>query len=125
MKHMYAYFLLVLTSFAFNTHGQEPRSSTQGTSVELQRQKLERNYYRKNLGIDSVKALQVSQVQNTYKSALKAVVADTSLNELAKRARIGELMEIKNRKLRSMLSPAQQEKIIPSTERMPAQTKKP
>jgi hypothetical protein len=112
--------MLILTGMVFNSYGQEQKNQKPEASIAAQRQKQERNFYRKSLGVDSVKAVQVSQVQDAYKAALNVIVSDTSLNEAAKRARISALMEVKNQKLRGLLSPAQQEKIIPTTERVPA-----
>lgn len=117
-------FILLLAGMTFNSYGQEQKLQKPGVSMELQRQKQERNFYRKTLQVDSVKATQVSQVQATYKTALKTVIADTSLNEAAKRARISTLMETKNQQLRNLLSPAQQQKIIPTTERIPSKAAK-
>lgn len=116
----FSFLFLMLTGMVFNSYGQEQKNQKQDASIAAQRQKQERNYYRKSLGVDSVKAAQVAQVQNSYKAALNLIVADTSLNEAARRAKIGALMEVKNQKLKGLLSPAQQEKIIPTTERMPA-----
>ncbi|TKC60160.1 hypothetical protein FBD94_14695 [Pedobacter hiemivivus] len=120
MKLLFYFSFLILTGMVFNSYGQEQKYPKQDVSITAQRKKQERNYYRKSLGVDSVKAAQVSQVQNAYKAALNIIVADTSLNEAARRTRISALMEVKNQKLRGLLSPAQQEKIIPGTERLPA-----
>lgn len=75
-------------------------------------------FYRHILQTDSVKAGQVAEIQRDYKSGMALLMGDTSLSEVGKRAKMGELVEAKNAKLRSILSPAQQERIIPSTERM-------
>lgn len=107
----------LVIGIAFGSYGQVQKNEKQIQSMEIQRQKQQRNFYRKTLQVDSVKAEHVSQVQDSYKASLKLVMADTSLNEAARRAKIGALMEAKNQKLRALLSPAQQEKIIPSTER--------
>lgn len=74
-------------------------------------------FYRHSLGVDSVKAGQVSRIQSEYKSGLSVLMKDTSLTDQGRRAKVMELMEAKNIKLRKILSPAQQEKIIPTTER--------
>ncbi|TKC60163.1 hypothetical protein FBD94_14715 [Pedobacter hiemivivus] len=124
MKLLFYFSFLILTGMVFNSYGQEQKHPKQEASIAAQRQKQERNYYRKGLGVDSVKAAQVTQVQGSYKAALNIIIADTSLNEAARRARISALMEVKNQKLRGLLSPAQQEKIIPGTERVPAKPKK-
>lgn len=124
---IYLYILSIMTIIGIsnNSYGQEINKGKPVVAAEQQRQKQERNFYRKTLQVDSLKANQVSQIQDAYKAGLKAIIADTSLNETAKRARISALMETKNRQLRSMLSPAQQEKIIPSTERTSSKFAKP
>src|SRR5689334_7503033 len=120
----FSFLLLILTGTALNGYGQEPKRQQQGDSIIRQRQKAEQNYYQKNLGIDSAKAVLVARIQEGYKAALKLIVADTGLNEAAKRARINAIMENKNQKLRGVLNPAQQERIIPTTERMPSKSAK-
>lgn len=117
MKKITHVIFLLLAGLAFNSYGQKIDSQKQRQPTEVQKQKLQRNFYRKTLQVDSVKAEQVSRVQDSYKVALKLVIADTSLNEAAKRVKIKALMDNKNQQLRRMLTPAQQEKIIPSTER--------
>ncbi|MNL75091.1 hypothetical protein D3C87_2008390 [compost metagenome] len=62
-------------------------------------------------------------VQSNYKMALRAIMADTSLKVEGRRAKVKALIDGKNQQLRGLLTPAQQEKIIPTTEREPAKTK--
>ncbi|MDT3403738.1 hypothetical protein [Mucilaginibacter terrae] len=103
------------------------QKSQQQDAQQLRKQQLrqdssmrrQRQYYRQSLHVDSVKAQQVSQVQDEYKAGLNAVMADAGLNEEQKKQKIKTLMQEKNRKLKSMLTPEQQAKIIPSTERTP------
>jgi hypothetical protein len=105
MKKMQVYILfLLLIGTVLNSYGQEQK-------------KQQQNFYRRTLGVDSLKAEKVSNIQESYKIELKTLIADTSLNEVAKQAKINVLVEQKNKQLRTLLSPAQQEKIIPSTER--------
>lgn len=114
--------LLMIAGLSINSYGQEPLKS-QGK--EMQRQKLEqRNVYRQTLQIDSLKADQIWEAQNTYKETLKTVMADTTLNDGAKRSRIKLLMEVKNEKLRKLLNDSQQRKLIPTTERAPVRDSK-
>lgn len=87
-------------------------------------EKQQRNYYRRVLGVDSLKAIQVQRIQENYKQALKGLMADTSLTAVVKRQRMLVLMDIKNVQLRTLLTPSQQQKVIPSTERMPSQQEK-
>lgn len=82
-------------------------------------------FYRSSLQVDSAKADKVGQIQASYKAGMNQAIADTSLNDAAKRARIKALMDAKNQQLRLLLSPAQQAKMIPTTEReqaVPAKT---
>ena len=101
---------LVMAGFTINSYGQQQQD-------ERTKERQQHNYYRNTLQVDSVKADQVMQVQNNYKRELNTVMADSSLNEQAKRVKIDALIKGKNRQLRKLLSPAQQEKIIPTTER--------
>lgn len=84
---------------------------------EINRSKEQRIYYSKNLLIDSAKAEQVLAIQGSYKKGVSLVIADSSLSETGRHAKIQLLIRDKNRKLRSLLTPEQQQKIIPTTER--------
>jgi len=93
--------------------------------TEQQRQKQQqRSFYRKTLQVDSAKAEQVFLVQDNYKQALKAIIADTNLNETARRARIEAAIAGKNQRLKQLLNPAQQARIIPTTELTPSPVEK-
>ncbi|MFN0291066.1 hypothetical protein [Pedobacter helvus] len=81
------------------------------------RKRVERDHYRRTLGVDSAKADQVLRVSTEYKSGVAKVVSDTSLNDAGKRAAIDRLIVLKNRQLEGLLTPAQQSKVIPTTER--------
>ena len=94
------------------------------TQSEVAQKRGQVNFYRKSLAVDSAKAEQVAQVQESYKKALGLVVADTALNEEGRRAKIGQLIVEKNRRLRLLLNVSQQQKLIPSTEREPVKTGK-
>lgn len=121
MMRTLQYFSLLLfgiVTMCTNGYAQQKPSNQQKQKQE------QRNFYRKTLQVDSVKADQVSQVQDNYKQEMKAIVADTSLNETARRARIQAVIEGKNQRLKQLLNPAQQEKIIPATERQPVATDK-
>ena len=117
----FQYFLLLLsgiTVMCLNSYGQVK-------PAQVQLQKLQqRNFYRKTLQVDSAKAEQVGQVQDNYKQALKAIIADTSLNETARRARIEAAIAGKNQRLKQLLNPAQQARIIPTTELTPSPVEK-
>ncbi|MDT3403603.1 hypothetical protein [Mucilaginibacter terrae] len=101
--------------------------SQQKDLQQLQKQQLrqdsargkQRMYYRQSLHIDSAKAQQVAQVQDEYKAGLNALMAETGLSQEQRKQRVKALMQEKNRKLKTMLTPEQQAKIIPTTERTP------
>jgi len=93
-------------------YSQQPIAQSKENKLQL------RQFFQARLQIDSARAAQVSQIQENYKSGVYLVVADTSLSEAVRRARINAIMEVKNQKLRQILSQAQQEKIIPSSERV-------
>lgn len=78
--------------------------------------KMRPEFYRKTLSLDSGKAAQVARIQDEYKAALQVIVQDTSLALEIQRERMGALMLERSRKLRKLLNPAQQQKMIPETE---------
>lgn len=120
----FTFLVFMLTGMAFGSYGQAQKTQKPGNSTEVQQQKLQQNFYRRTLQVDSAKAEQVSKVQDSYKASMKVVEADTTLNETSRRAKIRMLMEQKNQQLRQLLSPAQQRKIIPTTELEPAKAAK-
>ena len=81
------------------------------------RSRDQRIYYSKNLLIDSAKAEQVLAIQESYKKAVSTIVADSSLSETGRRAKIQSIIVDKNKKLRGLLTREQQQKLIPTTER--------
>lgn len=107
--------ILILTCFAFSSFGQQ--------RPELQNKKNQNLFYRRSLQVDSAKAAEVVKIQDEYKAALKAIVADSAQSMPVKRERIKVLIEGKNQKLKLLLTPAQQEKMIPTTERIPSKAK--
>lgn len=106
---------LCVASTAMSSFGQQ--------RTELQKKRDQHLFYRRTLQVDSVKAAQVAKVQDDYKLALKTVLADSAQTQLVKRERIKALIDAKNQKLKQLLTPAQQEKIIPTTERIPSKAK--
>lgn len=74
-------------------------------------------FYSRVLNANQDTAKQVATIMDTYKEGVKKVVADATLSEEVKRARIDGLIEEKNKKFELLLTPAQQAKIIPTTER--------
>lgn len=114
---------LYLTVLLFAGLGLNSNAQEKNVQKEKQQQ---RNFYRRTLQVDSAKAEQVALVQRNYKAALHTIIADTSLREEGRRAKIKALIDGKNQRLQGLLSPAQQEKMIPTTERLerePAKTK--
>jgi len=103
---------LMLSGFSFKGYSQQKPDS-----LKLRQVRQQHFFYRKELQVDSVKAQKVSQIQDNYKAGMHRLMTDTSLNEAGKRAKIKVLMDVKNQQLRLLLSPAQQAKIIPTTER--------
>lgn len=74
-------------------------------------------FYSKTLAVGKDTAQLVFTIMDTYKESVKKVVADATLSEEIKRVKIDELIKEKNKKFELLLTPAQQEKIIPTTER--------
>lgn len=113
--------LLMISAFVFlsgSSFGQRV-DSLAFTKQRMQFDSLKKNrpeFYRRALGLDSVEANRVSEIQDTYKRALYLVVQDSTLTLEACEERIGILMTERNRKLRGQLSPERQRKVIPSTE---------
>ena len=120
-KNKYPSILLVILISIFYNKG----AFAQKIDVEQAKmQKQQALFYRKSLLLDSVKADQVSQVQAEYKSKLIFLMSDTSLNGAVRKAKTQMLMENKNQELKKLLTPAQQEKIIPLSERILVPIKK-
>ena len=97
-------------------YGQENKGVEKPLGSKVHRQQQQQNFYRRVLLVDSVKAQKVSLIQDNYKAEINKLVADTGLNEAGRRAKIKVLMNAKNQQLRLILNPAQQAKIIPTTE---------
>jgi len=81
-------------------------------------------FYSRVLSSSQDTARQVATIMDTYKEGVKKVVADATLTEEVRRAKIDGLIEEKNKKFALLLSPAQQAKIIPTTERKKDQSGK-
>ena len=113
-KSLYFTILVCLLSWGFSLG-----LKAQEVVARKQRQEL-RSFYGKTLQVDSVKAGKVADIQVNYKAGVRALVADTSLTPALRDARIEVLKESKNQQLRKLLTPVQQEKVIPGTERYPA-----
>jgi hypothetical protein len=104
--------IAVLTGSCFEAYSQQKPDS-----LKLRQARQQHTFYRKALQVDSAKAQRVSQIQDSYKAGMNRLMADTGLNEAGRRAKVKVLMDAKNQQLRLILSPAQQAKIIPTTER--------
>ncbi|MFC1226694.1 hypothetical protein ACFE6N_23015 [Pedobacter sp. BG31] len=86
--------------------------------------KRQLDHYRKSLGLDAAKAAQLNGIQNQYKKELNRVMADTTLDLSARKEKIRDLMDRKNGQLKKLLNTAQQQKMIPPSERLLAPTPK-
>lgn len=115
MKKVFYIPVLVLALMS-TVHTAAAQDSAVQTSVQITIKK-QQDFYQRHLGVDSTLAVQVTKIQQEYKSALKQLWSDPVLEDAEKRNRMKRLMEMKNGKLRHILTPAQQEKIIPTTER--------
>jgi len=74
-------------------------------------------FIRQRLNIDSVKAEQIAVIQDTYKASMKQLMSNGGLTENQKRHAMDSLVNRKNNSLSALLTPEQQAKFIPSTER--------
>lgn len=121
--------LLLMTAMmlvqALESIGQEQKSLAQDSTGVIQQRKpltdqekrrKQEQYFRRTIGGDSLKAVQVSKVMEEYKTALYRMMEDKSLSAEARKSKMTVLMETKNRKLSELLSPDQQSRLIPSTE---------
>jgi hypothetical protein len=81
----------------------------------LNQKKIKFNSKVLTVGQDTAK--QIAAIMYTYKESVKKVIADATLSEETRRAQIDVLIEEKNKKFERLLTPAQLEKIIPTTER--------
>jgi hypothetical protein len=106
-------FLIAALSFS-NSYAQQQDS--------LKQKQI--NFLSKTLTTSRDTATLVINIMSAYKENVKKVIADPTLKEDARRAKIDELIADKNKKLALVLNPAQQAKIIPTTERKQNQTGK-
>jgi len=119
---LYLTFITIIVAFFFTDakaqvqSRQDSLNKAQKVLTPRDENQRRNNYYRRSLNIDSAKADQVVKIYDYYKAGMKALEGQNfSLEE--RRVRVESLMEEKNEKLRAMLTPAQQEKIIPPNER--------
>lgn len=80
------------------------------------------SYYKKVLNIDTLKALNISRIQGDYKAAIQKLILEQGLSDKERADRAEALMADKNRQLKKLLSIEQQEKIIPTSERISTAT---
>lgn len=74
-------------------------------------------FIRQRLTVDSVKAEKINAIQDKYKASMKQVMGNGSLSENQKHRAMDSLVSRKNTALSALLTPEQQAKFIPSTER--------
>ena len=126
MKRFLTILALITLTVTVSYSQQRPDSlrKAQQRNPENDKQKMQA-FYKRSLKVDSAKAEQVSKIMESYKAGMNALQADPSLTYEARRTRIKALMEEKNKKLKAILTPEQQVRIIPGTERDPSRgTKK-
>ena len=80
--------------------------------------KRQLDHYRKSLGLDVAKAAQVNSIGDQYKKELNQLMADTTLGMAVRKEKIHALMSRKNGQLKKLLSLAQQQRMIPPSERL-------
>ncbi|KHJ39506.1 hypothetical protein PBAC_00130 [Pedobacter glucosidilyticus] len=100
--------LLVLALlFACMSQAQEPDSLKRNQAKHIS----------KELVISQEKAEKITQIMDTYKSQAKVVLANTALSKQQINRQIATLIAEKNQKLGLILTEAQMDKIVPTTER--------
>jgi hypothetical protein len=104
----------LLVQFA-NAQDNKPQQ-VKRPSGPTEEKRLQRDHFRRDLGLDSAKAEQVLKIQTEYKTGMRALEADTSIGDAGKQAKKLLLVGEKNRKLKLLLSPSQQQKLIPTSE---------
>ena len=82
-----------------------------------QEKQLQREFYKRQLKGDTIKAQKVQAIMEAYKAEMKAVEKDATLNAETKRGKYQSLIEAKNQKLEATLSPQELEKFVPPNER--------
>jgi hypothetical protein len=112
--------LLLLSGILSNSYAQERQDSLKRkkqvkTAAEVQRERVQ--YYRRAFGGDSLKAVKVKEVMETYKVEMQKLMANKSVSDAERRERMEALMAKKNEQLRGLLSVTEQRHFIPSTER--------
>jgi hypothetical protein len=113
--HIYLISLLFASMLSVNTVYAQQQDSLKQKMI---------NFYSKVLTANTDTAKQVADIIDTYKQSAKKVIADATLSEGAIRIKFDSLIEEKNKKLERLLTPAQQAKVIPTTEREKKKTNK-
>lgn len=106
MKIIHLSLLVFGVLFLSKTSAQE--------SVSSRKQQTE--YLKNQLAITPQVAGKVDSILLSYKEGINKVSAETNLDEKAKRVKIDQLIDEKNRKLSAILSREQLRKIVPTTE---------
>jgi hypothetical protein len=106
-------FIIVSTFCAAGAFAQQPK---QGNDRDSLRRKMA-GFYSRQLKLDTARSAQVARIMEDYKTAAKQLTARTDVTDLQKRSMGEQLIADKNRKLAPLLSPDQQAKMIPTTER--------
>ncbi|KHJ39513.1 hypothetical protein PBAC_00200 [Pedobacter glucosidilyticus] len=93
--------------FTYLSQAQEPDSLKSNQAKHIS----------KELAIPQEKAEKVTQIMDAYKSQAKAVLANTALSKQQISRQMAALIAEKNQKLGQILTEAQMDKIVPTTER--------
>ena len=113
--YIFLIFLLISSTLSVSNSYAQQQDSLKQKQIK---------YLSRILTVGQDTAMQVYALMDTYKESVKKVIVDATLTEEVKRVRIDGLIEEKNKKLEFILTPAQQAKIIPSTERKQNQSVK-
>jgi hypothetical protein len=105
----YIFTLLIITA-ALCT---KPAQAQQTDSLKEART----SWLSKELAVTKAKALQVASILDQYKENAKIAIDDKSLTPETLRAKLDQLIDEKNTKLKQLLTAEQSNKIIPTTER--------
>ncbi len=82
-------------------------------TVKLHRTEL----LKSRLDVSLAIAERIDSVMIQYKKEMKKVIAELNLDEKTRRARIDQLIDVKNRMLSTFLTQNQLRKVVPTTER--------
>jgi formyltetrahydrofolate hydrolase len=106
MKYLFTSLFLAAILFSTKSYSQEPDSTKQAHV----------KFFTRELGVTGDKAELIVNIMADYKKNAKVLVANTTLSDDAKKAKIAELVTEKNSKLQKVLTKEQLQKLIPNSE---------